>query len=129
MLPTLDQFLSQSLLRNSYIRHPKFRQLYIRQGVVPVIIGENFSYCRNVITIANVVAVVPGEGAFTHLVEDLMNKGKAVYVECVHTPYLRDKLLRMGFIQVNEGTGYHYLINHDRYLYNTKKVYISGHPQ
>lgn len=120
MLPTLDEFLAQKWPKNSYLDHDRFVSLYVRKGDVPVVIEGVMWRCTRVLTVANVEAISPGEGAFTDLVADLVRRDLAVHVECVHNERFADKLLRMGFIPVNQHTGPHFLFNHDGHLLEWK---------
>ena len=119
--PTLDEFLTWRRPNNAYIRYPGFKNLYLRKGPVLVRFGGCSYICENVIQIANVQATCPGKGAFKSLVRDLVNRGKAIYVECVHTPYFQEKLIEWGFIRVNEREGDHYLYNHEGCLTNARQ--------
>jgi hypothetical protein len=114
-LPTLDEFLERKI-KNSYIQYPGFSDLYLRSTDYYVIIENKTYKCTHLIQIANVVADNPGNGAFTRLVDDLIKRGFAVLVECVHNERFRDKLKRMGFIPVNTHCGFHFLKNHENHL-------------
>lgn len=111
MKPTLDEFIAGKF-RNSYIEHPEFDGLYIRSGDIYV----DGRRCTKVIQIANIEAKHPGNGAFARLVDDLIERGFAIYVENVHNPRFRQKLQRMGFIEVNPCLGFHFLKNHEGHL-------------
>jgi len=103
---------------NSYINHPDFASLYVRKGKVGISIdGDNaFYWCDKCVTIANITARNPGQGAFTALAEELMHKGWAIYVENVNSPQFRMGLLKKGWTQVNCSSGFMFLNNHDGHL-------------
>jgi hypothetical protein len=114
MLPSLDEFLERDFPTNSYVRFPGFRQLYIRKADIAItLVSRRYLRCREVVTIANVIARRPGKGAFKTLVAYLILNGKAVFVENVHNPRFRTKLLEWGYTRVNVDTGYHYLFNYE----------------
>lgn len=110
MKPTLDQFLATSWPKNAYIEYPGLRSLYVRKGSFGVVHEGVFYRCHNGLTIASVEAEVPGAGAFTRLVEDLVVRGMAVYVRNCHNERLYAKLVRDGFKPVNKETGPHLLL-------------------
>lgn len=120
--PTLDEFLSYRTPNNAYIRYPGFKDLYIRKGDVLVRLDGYAHVCHNVIQVAHVTASRPGNGAFKALTADLVSRGKAIYVECVHTPWFQDKLLEWGFVRVNEKEGDHFLFNHVGHLDNARPL-------
>lgn len=116
-LPTLDEFMARDgRPNNSYLDHPEFKDLYVRKGEIVVRFNGNNYICERVITIANVEAKKKGRGAFTRLVAELAGKGLAIFVECVHNPRFRRKLLELGFIRVNGDEDYHYLLNYKGHL-------------
>ena len=88
------------------ILEPGFRYLYMRKGSYMI----NGRMHDMVIQIAAVDAVTPGRGAFKRLVEDLKWWGAPILVECVNNERFIPGLLRMGFVQVNHGTGNHFLL-------------------
>lgn len=101
-LPTLyDFWYSDGRLRNSYVRHDGFTDMYVRKGPVWVD-GSRVNGC---LTIASVCATHPGEGAFTELVADLQSRGVSIYVECVLNPRFGPKLEKLGFKHVNQHLG------------------------
>jgi hypothetical protein len=99
-LETLDQFITRTLQRkfpsNAYVNEPGFRDLYVRMS--RRLLEGRMLY--PVLDIANVEAEIPGNGAFTSLVERLLKQGHILYVESVLNKRFAAKLLRMGFIQV-----------------------------
>lgn len=115
MLPTLDEFLIQKFPLNSYIRHPDFIELYVRKGPVGVSVDRVFYRCHNTITIARVVAVNPGNGAFTKLIDDLTQKDLAIYIESVCNIRFAIKLEKLGFKSV-KSVGLNYLKNEENHL-------------
>jgi hypothetical protein len=104
--PTLDEFLVNRWPTNSYVDYPGFKSLYVRKGDIAVTLNNEMHRCINVLTIGAATAMKPGSGAFTALVEDLVSRGLAIYVECVHNPRFADKLLRMGFTRVSPIFGF-----------------------
>lgn len=111
-LPTIDEFLTWTFPLNSYVCHPGIKSLYVRSGRIGVIIDGEYWWCEPVLLIGSVDAEQPGNGAFTALVEFLVERNLAIYVENVHNVRFRSKLERMGFVLVNEGQGApHYLFN------------------
>lgn len=117
-LPTLNEFLAASgWPNNSYLDEPGFASLYVRKGTLYVVLDAVPYWCSNVLTIASVDAEDPGNGTFTKLVERLVEKGLAVYVENVHNPRFRRKLEEdLGFIPVSQRSGPNFLRNHDGHL-------------
>jgi hypothetical protein len=116
--PTLDEFIARTWPRNAYVDYPEFVSLYIRSGDIIVSMGlEGYLWrCSKVIQIANIEAEHPGNGAFGRLVDDLVLRGLAVFVENVHNPRFGPKLLRMGFVPVNTASGPNFLYNHEGHL-------------
>jgi len=110
MLPTLEDFLIQKFPSNSYINHPDFSELYIRKGPVGLRIGNVFYRCNNALTIARVVSRNPGDGNFSKLVDDLIKREFAIYVESVCNVRFARKLEKLGFNRVG-GLGLNYLKN------------------
>jgi len=118
-LPTLDDFLTWKWPLNSYVKHLGMKSLYVRSGGVWITMGEDFWFCDPVVQIGSVDAIKPGQGAFTALVDHIIGLGRAIYVENVHNPRFRRKLLELGFVEVNEGQGApNYLYNFDGRLKN-----------
>lgn len=116
MKPTLDEFLASQWPTNAYIDYPGLRSLYVRKGPFGVI-HEGVCYrCHNGLSIGSVDADVPGAGAFTRLVQDLVGRGMAVYVENCHNERLYAKLVREGFEPVNRDSGPHLLLNGEGHL-------------
>lgn len=115
-LPTLDEFLTQIWLRNSYVDHPEFSSLYVRSGDFIVMFNNGLWRCTRAIQIGNIEAERPGNGAFGRLTEDLISRGFAIFVENVHNPRFGPKLLRMGFVPVNTTSGVHFLKNYEGHL-------------
>lgn len=114
--PTLDEFLTQTWPRNSYVYHPEFSSLYLRSTDFMVWIGDQAWKCTRAIQIGNIEAEQPGNGAFGRLTEYLISRGLAIFVENVHNPRFGPKLLRMGFVPVNTTSGVHFLKNHEGHL-------------
>lgn len=54
-------------------------------------------YVDNMLTIARIVAIDPGKGAFGRLVGSLRDRGLSIFVESVLEERFAAKLLRMGF--------------------------------
>lgn len=128
MLPTLEGFLKtkQNWPKNSYVRYPGFKNLYVRKGDIGVQLnGEEFYRCTNVVTIASVDAARPGKGAFTGLVKHLVDQEYAIYVENVHNERFRVKLKQLGFVKVNEEAGPNYLLNFDGHLVEWERNHSS----
>jgi hypothetical protein len=99
--PTLDEFLDGYPMSNAYVRHPEFKELYVRKSNIGVVIDGRSFECSRVVSVGNVTAKREGRGAFRRLIDDLIGRGFAVYVECVHNPVFRLKLLHMGFVAAN----------------------------
>jgi hypothetical protein len=116
-LPTIDEFLAaDDRPSNIYVDHPGFDDLYIRKSRIFVRIeGREGCWCHPVIQVANVTASSPGSGAFTSLVDFLLERDLAIYVENAH-PRFGQKLLRMGFIPVNQCGGNCFLLNYENHL-------------
>lgn len=112
MIPTLWDFLDSGCrLRNSYVRHEGFESLYVRK--TPVLARVD-----NTVTIANVRATRPGNGAFHRLIASLIARGYNIYVECVLNVRLRHTLLELGFTQVgqdSQGGGTNFLLLNARF--------------
>ena len=125
MIPTLEQFLTWDFPKNSYVKFAGFKELYVRSTDIVVIIDGVTYICTKVIQIGRIEAKRPGNGAFTNLVEHLVSLGYAIFVECVHNERFQDKLARMGFVQVNVGSGFHFLYNHQDHL----RKYEVGKPR
>lgn len=104
-LPTIDEFLTWTNSLNSYVNHSGFESLYVRSPSVHVHFEGQSYWCEPVLQIGSADATEPGNGAFTALVEFLVERDLAIYVENVHNARFVGKLLRMGFISVNEGQG------------------------
>jgi len=116
-LPTLDEFLIQKRRPyNGYIDYPGFSSLYLRKGDIGIQDGEKLLRCGPTIHVANVTSEIPGNGAFARLVKDLMSREFAVYVECVHNLVFVDILRHMGFKQINQASGTHFIKNHENKL-------------
>ena len=105
-LPTIDEFLTWTFPCNSYVDHPGFESLYVRSSKVHIHLEGQAYWCEPVLQIGSVDATDPGNGAFTALVEFLVERDLAVYVENVHNTRFQRKLRDdMGFTSVNEGIG------------------------
>lgn len=100
MLPTLQQFLDQKHPTNSYIDYPGL-ELYARKGIVAVSMNDEFFRCQNTFTIAKIGAHRPGQGMFAKLIEDLLSRDLAIYIENVHSTRFAGKLEREGYQKVN----------------------------
>ena len=114
MLPTLDEFLTQTIQRNSYIVHSDFAYLYIlyiRYSGYTWSLNNNL-YSAKIIQIARVEAKKPGNGAFTKLIQHLLFNYKSVpiLVECVLNRRFAVGLVRMGFVQITYDPSF--IINH-----------------
>lgn len=113
-IPTLEEFVrgDRVLPRSLYVRHEEFVDLYVRRNSVYVRILDEGWMCEPVVQIANIAAMEPGKGAFTRLVDHIVNDlNRAVYVDNAHNPRFREKLERMGFTAVNKTHGPNYLFN------------------
>ena len=117
MKPTLDEFLATSDWPfSAYVIHPDFKDLYVRKTDVVVCLHATSVVCDRVVTIANVTAKKPGQGSFTRLVDDLVKKDLAIYVECAHERF-GFKLLKMGFIKCSLCEGaQNYVFNFKNHL-------------
>ena len=115
MNPTLDEFIqSESMFPlNLYVRYEGFSDLYVRKNRLFVRMPDSSNWiCEPVVRIANITAKKPGNGAFTKLVDHIVNDlNRAVYVENAHNPRFRKKLEMLGFIAVNKNDGPNYLLN------------------
>lgn len=95
---TLEDFLSkQRWPNNSYVKHPEFKELYVKHGPIAVVLKEKTYRVNRCVTIGNITAKKPGQGAFTRLFEDLKKQGFAIHVECVHNERFQRKLTELGF--------------------------------
>lgn len=112
----LDEFLGAEWPHNAHVKHPDFSTLYLRKGIIGIALDDKVYRCSKVVTIGDITSKKPGHGAFARLVEDLVQKGWAVFVENVHNERFRPRLESMGFIRVNDHQGFHYLFNHDGHL-------------
>lgn len=113
-IPTLEEFVHGDSMfpRNLFVRHEEFADLYVRRNSVFVRMSDGNWICDPVIQIANITAKMPGNGAFTRLVDHIIHDlNRAVYVENVHNPRFRTKLEKMGFVAVNRDHGPNYLFN------------------
>lgn len=123
MKPTLDEFLATPEWPFSlYVIHPDFKDLYVRKTSVIVHLEDVSSICDRVVTIANIVSHKPGQGSFARLVEDLVKRDLAVYVECANEEF-GHKLLRMGFVMCSfcEGSQ-NYVFNHAGHIREKKQI-------
>lgn len=102
VLPDLYEFMNNMPEPNSaYISEAGFNSLYIRKtkkwygDIADSKVGKFLSS----IVIANAVATIPGNGAFTELLRKLkeMFPHRAIYAENVHNERLEKKLIRLGF--------------------------------
>ena len=116
-LPTISEFLLWKSPTNSYVRHPGFKSLYVRSSKVFVKIKDQGRYwCHPILKIGSADVSIPGNGAFTLLVEFLLKRSLAIYIENVHNLRFGRKLLKMGFISVNQDCGNHFLFNYEDHL-------------
>lgn len=115
-LPTLDEFLTWTYPKNSYVDHPDFHSLYLRISDAIITLDGGMFRCERVVQIANIEAHVTGKGAFRRLVADLAQRGYAILVENAHSPRFFAGLPRMGFVPINVGTGPHFLTNYEGHL-------------
>ena len=113
---TLDEFLAQKQVRNAHVEHPDFTSFYVRNGSIVLFEDDAMWRCTKLLQIGAIEAAQPGTGAFRRLVDDLVARGLAIFVENVHNPLFRDKLVHMGFVSINPMTGSHYLFNHEGHL-------------
>ena len=113
-LPNLDEFLEWSFPNNSYIDDDRFGTLYVRKGQMYVSFKDGTKgWCRPTLTIARIEASNPGNGNFQTLIDGLIEKNYAVYIECVLEKRFAKHLLKMGFVQVNAHSDNHFIINHN----------------
>jgi hypothetical protein len=90
---TLHDFLNNNLDR-SHVNERGFSTLYLRKGCRSI----KSKYYKNVLTIASVSAVKPGNGCFTRLIVRLDKEWSGpIFVESVLTPQFIPLLLRLGF--------------------------------
>lgn len=102
-LQTLQEFIIKSesnaeFPSSCYVKHPDFSSMYVRYGSV----YANGELSKNVLTIANVTAKKPGNGAMTKLLTELLDSGQEVHVESVVNERFADKLKHLGFIKTGE---------------------------
>lgn len=115
-MPTLDEFLAHghaglALPRSRYVHHRDFASLYVRVGpryirtTEPPVVSDG-ARLNPVVTVANVTAHKPGEGAFTRLLDELRAKYPRwpVIVECVLSERLGSFLVRRGFKRIADGS-------------------------
>ncbi len=128
-LPTLDEFIASTTLRNSYVRHKGFSVLYVRKGSLYIATPDHMVPCDNVFQIANVAARPKGKGAFTRLVHDLLKLDYAVYIENVFPERLQKHLLRNGFVEANPTMGLSkcFIKNHEKHV-NYRRLEGGGFP-
>ena len=95
---TLDEFIAQSSIRNSYVEEEGFSSLYVRIGP-RYINGKKYN---RVLDLANFEASDYGKGTFTNLVTRLRDTypDLPLFVESVLNPRLPNKLLSLGFTYV-----------------------------
>ena len=96
---TLNEFLASDL-RNSHVKHPEFRLLYVRKAhhMVDGAVVHTFD-------VANIVARREGRGTFGRLVAELLEiQAAPIYVECVMSPRFGRHLESMGFEAVGSDT-------------------------
>jgi hypothetical protein len=74
--------------------------------------------CTNVVTIANVEANHPGQGAFARLADDLIAHGYAVYVELPHDPRFQRRLEKLGFVRSTHGQGIDFIKGHEGHTHD-----------
>ena len=121
-LPTLEEFLSQSYPWSCYVEYPGFQDLYVRKTDVYLQLFPDPKICTRVVTVANVSATNPGQGSWQKLVDDLCDKGWAVYVENVHNERFAAHLEKQGYVRVNQNHGApHLLYNHQGHLEDVEK--------
>jgi hypothetical protein len=92
----LDEFMNQtSRIRNAYVEHPDWADLYIRHTKRFV---ERIYYPK-VVDLANIRAKNPRTGAFTRLVSHLREKypDMGIFVESVLNRSFAEKLPSLGF--------------------------------
>lgn len=98
----LDQFIQQaqngSPIKNAHIHEPGFSHLYVRYTRRYL---DN-KVCAPVLDIAAIEAQKKGKQAFTNLVNRIRNTYPQlyIYVENVLNPRFKNKLIKLGFIQV-----------------------------
>lgn len=108
---TLDEFIQNwgKWPNNAWVEYPGL-DLYVRRGKI-LIRDLDSSYFCECLTIASVEAHVKGQGSFTGLIEYLKTKSFGIYVENVHNARLRNKLIELGFKEVNVNHGPNYAFN------------------
>lgn len=118
MKQTVENFIN-SPLRNSYVRY-KDLEIYLRKGpyYIDGIAYKNVfqrASTKNIRRSNNMVInpKIKRTGLYREF-DDLMfklakeNGFDGILVECVLNDFLGEKLLKMGYKKVNEGTGEHY---------------------
>ena len=100
-LQTLEEFITRTNKRdwpgNAYVEAPGFATFYVRR-TSRILNGE---LVHHVLDLANIEAEVPGQGAFTKLSTNILERGIPLYVECVMYQRFALKLERMGFIRLD----------------------------
>lgn len=114
-MTTIKEFIDRWEKRpnNEWVDHPGFNGLYLRKGAILIRINDKAWWCEPCLTIASVEAENPGQGAFTRLIEKLKKEYNfAIYVENAHEKRFQEKLLKLGFTQVNFDHGPNFIINY-----------------
>lgn len=97
---TLEEFLVKTYPTNAYLERAGWDTLYVRKSPIGVKIEGVFYKVHNVFTFANVTATKPGKGLFTALVNQLIDQGWAIHVECVHSVKFQAALRRRGYYEL-----------------------------
>lgn len=111
-METLDEFVTAKEGKfpfAAYVTYPGFSDLYVRRSKFRIA-GD---WCYNFVTLANMTAENPGNGALSrllkHLFEDLE---KNVAVECIQNERLVKKLEREGWVRYGELPPSFYKLNY-----------------
>ena len=101
-LQTLEEFLRRTdkcnWPGNAYVEAPGFESFYVRRTSRIL----NGGWVDHVLDLANITAEVPGQGAFTKLAAELLERGIPLFVECVHNPRFVKTLERLGFTRIDQ---------------------------
>lgn len=113
-LPTLREFLDEPYGVHgdrAFVSHPGWGMLYVRRT-------RRFldnTWVFPVLDLARIEAVHPNQGTFTRLLKYLrrMYPHYTIYVESVQTERFIERLLKLGFVRVQEGSASLYLFPND----------------
>lgn len=98
---TLEKFIQSGERRSQPVFVEHFEWFYVRYGARYI----NDQKVFPVLTLANIVAEKPGNGAFTTLLTQLIEQYPyiRIFAECVHDPRFRAFLVRHGFLLTDNG--------------------------